>query len=221
VFENGPTVHETLHHWSMLLDSSFGFDNARSHWGASSADGVHGGFDRSTVICRATGRPPTGTPPACPLDGGGRMRVRTAPFSCCLTDMKLMSPIELYLMGLVPANQVAPLWVMDSPMYEGPVFADAGSSIVAMNYSLQRFRIVTVEDIIAKHGVRPPATQRDFRGAFVLVTPQPATQAQLERVARWARRFSGEEKAPASLGVISFSEATRGLATMVTRLRPP
>ena len=111
-FESGPTLHETLHHWSMYLDSSFGFDTASGHWGYGSANGLHGGFDNTTVTCRDNGQKPTGSPPACPLNSSGRMNIRVAPFSpCCVADIKVYSPIELYLMGLAPAGEVAPLWV--------------------------------------------------------------------------------------------------------------
>jgi hypothetical protein len=218
LLDSGPTLHETLHYWSMYLDPSFGFGDG--HWGTASTDGSHGGFDRASVICRATGQAPTGTVPSCPV-ASGRMKVRTAPFStCCNADVKGYSPIELYLMGLVPANQVAPIWVMEDAVYEDPVWADGGmSNIVAMDYDILRFHVVTVDNIIAAHGTRPPATQRDFRGAFVLATATAATPSQLDRAARWARRFSGDEKTPTS-GVISFGEAARGMATMTTRLRP-
>ena len=218
-FESGPTLHETLHHWSMYLDSSFGFDTATGHWGRASADGLHGGFNRDSVLCRDNGMKPTGTVPACPLNSSQRMNVSTAPFSpCCVADIKPYSPVELYLMGLVPKTQVAPLWVMDSPVYDGPVTTDAGV-ITAMNFDIASFHVVTVDDIIAKEGMRPAATQTAFRAAFVLVTSTTATTAQMERIARWARRFSGEEVDPTT-GIYSFSRATGGLATMTTKLKP-
>ena len=217
LLDGGPTLHETLHYWSAHLDPSFGF--ADGHWGTVSTDGSHGGFIRDSLLCRATGQPPTGAVPACPLEAG-RMKVRTAPFSpCCNEEWKGYSPIELYLMGLAPASQVAPIWVMDDAIYEAPVWADGGTSIIAMDYDIQRFHVVTVDNIIATHGTRPPATQRDFRAAFVLVTAAAAAPSQLDRAARWARRFSGDEKSPTT-GPISFGEATRGMATMTTRLRP-
>jgi len=220
VYEVGPTLHETLHHWSMYLDSSFGFDTASGHWGYGSANGLHGGFDSSSVVCRDNGQKPTGSPPACPLTSSKRMNIRLAPFSpCCVADIKPYSPIELYLMGLVPASQVQPLWVMDNENYDGPVTSDAGTgNIVAMDYDVASFHVVTIDDIIAKEGMRPAATQTDFRGAFVLVTQTAATSVQMERYARWARRFSGEEVDPTT-GVMSFTAATGGRATMTTRLK--
>src|SRR5260370_23626059 len=80
-YESGPTLHETLHHWSMYLDSSFGFDTATGHWGRSSADGLHGGFNRDTVVCRDNGQQPTGSVPAFPPNSSHRMNTSTAPFS--------------------------------------------------------------------------------------------------------------------------------------------
>jgi hypothetical protein len=183
----------------------------------ASANGLHGGFDNTTVTCRDSGQKPTGSPPACPLNSSGRMNIRVAPFSpCCVADIKVYSPIELYLMGLAPAGEVAPLWVMDNQTYSGPVQTDAGN-IVAMDYDIASFHVVTIDDIIAKEGMRPAATQTDFRAAFVLVTQTAATDAQMQRIARWARRFSGEEVDPTT-GVISFPAATGGRATMTTRL---
>lgn len=216
-YDSGPTLHETLHHWSMYLDSSFGFDTASGHWGYASANGLHGGFASDTVVCRDNGQKPTGTVPACPLNASHRMNISVAPFSqCCVADIKPYSPVELYLMGLVPSTQVTPLWVMDSPVYDGPVTTDAGN-IVAMNYDIASFHVVTVDQIIAKEGARPAATQTAFRAAFVLVTQTAATTAQMDRIARWARRFSGEEVDPTT-GILSFGKATGGLATMTTRL---
>jgi hypothetical protein len=218
-YDSGPTLHETLHHWSMYLDASFGFDSATGHWGDASANGLHGGFDSSTVTCRDNGQKPTGATPACPLNESSRMNISVAPFSpCCVADIKPYSPIELYLMGLVPSSQIAPLWVMDSPTYDGPVTTDAGV-ITAMNFDVASFHTVTIDQIIAKEGTRPAASQTDFRAAFILVTATPATSDQMERIARWARRFSGEEVDPTT-GIYSFGKATGGRATMTTRLMP-
>jgi hypothetical protein len=218
VFNSGPTLHETLHYWAVFLDSSFGFQDA--HWGKSSADGLLGGFNRDSLVCRDTGAKPTGTLPSCPLDATGRMKISTAPFSwCCMSDIKKYSTIELYLMGLVPANRVDSVWVMDDPVYEGPVWTDASTNIAAMNYNVRGFHVVTVDDIVAKHGARPAATQTAYRAAFVMVTAQPAPQTQLDGIALWARRFSGEEHTPNS-GIVSFSDATGGRASMTTQLRP-
>ena len=218
VISSGPTLHETLHYWGVYLDTSFGFEGV--HWGKSSADGLLGGFNRDSLVCRDTGAKPTGTMPSCPLDSSGRMKTSVAPFSsCCISDIKKYSDIELYLMGLLPASDVNSLWVMDDPVYEGPVWTDASTNIAAMNYNVSGLHVVTVNEIIAKHGARPAATQTAFHAAFIMVTAQPATQTQLDTIALWARRFSGEEHTPTS-GIISFSDATSGRATMTTQLRP-
>jgi hypothetical protein len=148
------------------------------------------------------------------------MKVSTAPFSpCCSSDVMPYGAIELYLMGLLPASQVPALWVMDDPVYEGPVFNDASTNIASMNFDVQKLHAVSIADIVAVQGARPAATQTAFRAAFVLITAQPATDDQMGRIARWARRFSGEQHDPTT-GVISFSDATGGRATMTTKLKP-
>jgi hypothetical protein len=86
-----------------------------------------------------------------------------------------------------------------------------------MDFNVSHFHVVTVADIVALQGTRPQATQKDFRGGFMLVTATAATQDQMDRAARWARKLSGEEK---SNGIFSFADATGGRATMTTRLHP-
>ena len=75
-----------------------------------------------------------------------------------------MSSLELYLMGLVPADEVEDI--------------DRAVNATTVNISKGLFEAteivsITIDDIIVEHGERTPAypnTQRDFRGALILVT---------------------------------------------------
>ena len=151
-FESGPTLHETLHHWSMYLDSSFGFDEARQGTGGyASANGLHGGFAQQHRGVQRQ-RPEadgldfeSGVPAHCgPAD--------EHPAGALLALLRRghhqlsYSPItELYLMGLVPSSQVvSPLWVAmgQARRTSGPVTADGGGNIIAMNYDIASFHVV-------------------------------------------------------------------------------
>jgi len=92
------------------------------------------------------------------------------------------SPIELYLMGFMPPENVEPWWyVGNQPALEGPYYPPVGSTFSGTRVDL------SVDDVIAVEGPRIPAypdTQRDFRMAFVLLTRQadPADVADLANV---------------------------------------
>lgn len=212
---NGPTIHETLHYWSQFLSPTFGFGREADgshgpHWGHASVHGSHGGFDCSSLHCTSSGAAPTGSPPACPL-ASGRMKIDVALFEPgASNDTVAYQPIELYLMGLLPAAAItAPILVMDDPVFEQLT----GQTLF---FDVASFHEVTIGDIVGVHGARPPATQTSFRGAFVLVTSAAATNPQRQLAESWAKRFGGE--GPAGGPLLSFAQATGGRATMTTRL---
>jgi hypothetical protein len=212
---NGPTLHETLHRWSVFLDGSFGFGvdrerNWGAHWGVSSVHGQHGGFDAATLACEGGG-----TPAACPVGAGGFARFTVAPFNPNQQggDGVPYAPMELYLMGLIPIEEVpSPILVLRDalPVDFGDPFVMEASGI----------REITTAEIVALHGARPPlpAEARALRAAFVLVTRVPAPDAMLAVVEHWSAIFGGDED---SSFLLSFADGTGGRATMDTRAPTP
>ena len=213
---NGPTLHETGHYWMNFLDRSFGFgqDLDRDwgpHWGASSVNGQLGGFDGDTLRCTS----PADSPPPCTPEPSGRIGYTTAPFGPAANggDVVPYAPLELYLMGLAPAAEVTPpLQVLIRPMFVEELPSGR------LSFEADGMREVPLSEIIAIHGEKTPLPEdeRIFRGAFVLVTETPATEAQLARVRTWSRVFAGEEN---SGGLLSFTDATSGRAHMDTAIR--
>lgn len=200
---NGPTLHEVAHHWAVNLSSEFGFSGG--HWGYAGVAGQLGGFDPESLFCQT----PEGARPPCEPDDDGSTTYLVDNFGLVANggDSVPYAPLELYLMGLVPPEEVPPI----------PVFVDVlentrlPGSIRAIR--AQSMRTVTIEDIIEVHGPRALATEaeRSLRAAFVLVTAEEPTAEQIELADGWAAMFGCHG---ADRWLLCFEEATQGLATM-------
>lgn len=121
-------------------------------------------------------------------------------------------PFDLYLMGLLPLDEVGPLFYVDEPTnFSAP--ADPGESVPATPTEFDGTRVeLTPADIVASMGPRVPAVedaQKDFRMAFVLVCApgEPCDPDMLARVE--AERLAWSE---------TFSWATRGLGSVDTTI---
>lgn len=213
---NGPTIHETLHYWGTFLDRSFGFGVDRdndfgAHWGVAGVHGQHGGFDPTTVQCGT----PMGMPPPCMPDADGITRLTIGEFGPTANggDAIPYAPIELYLMGLVPRAEVpSPILVVDSAHF---VSADMATHRLA--FEIAGTHEVTMDQIVALHGERPPADAADraFRAAFVCFSDAPLAADRMAALERWAAVFGNDATTG---GLLSFEGATGGRATMSTRL---
>jgi hypothetical protein len=214
---NGPTLHETLHYWSMFLSPTFGFGRDRdqsfgAHWGVASVDGQHGGFDLSTAQCN---NPAGAALPNCMPDPDGITRVTIGSFGPNANggDSRPFAPIELYLMGLVPkAEAGGPFTVLD-----GAHFVSADPMTRRLTFEITGTHTVSLDDIVGVHGARPPAGPEDraFRGAFVVFSAAPVSAQRMDALERWASIFGNDTM---SAQLYSFERATGGRATLSTRL---
>lgn len=212
---NGPTLHETLHYWSVFLDARFGFGRDRdtnfgAHWGVAGVNGQHGGFDPATLQCRV---PAGGRPPGCMPEGDGVVRVTMTTFGPNANggDSRPFAPIELYLMGLVPrAEAGGPFVVLD-----GAHYVSTDSATRRMLFEVTGSHTVSLDDVVGVHGERAPAEQRAFRGAFVVFSAAPVSAQRMDALERWASIFGNDTPHGA---LYSFERATGGRATLSTRL---
>ena len=97
--------------------------------------------------------------------------------------------LELYLMGLVPPEQVRPhsFLISDTQPHTQPDF-DASVPIPA-----SATRIVTIDDILQVYGVRAPGAgiaQKNFALAFILVSNQFVNTAELTLINTLARYYA-------------------------------
>jgi hypothetical protein len=215
-----PLAHETMHHWGMFLDDEFGFgtgltpqDAVPLHWGYVDMNGQLGGFDGTTLRCET---PAGAMPPAC-TGTNGRIRYVMGAFGPHANAFRAppYAPMELYLMGLVPPEQVPATFhllteaaITDFPSLEENVVVEASG-----------IKDIAFADIQKRHGVARllPEAERHFTAAFVVISKTPAADSVLAEVATYAAVFGNRSDEG---GWQSFEEATTGLATMTTTLGP-
>ena len=195
-------LHELMHRWANYIIPS----PSGGHWGFSSANGVVGGFDIAYLMDLGGGRYAVRGY----WQGGGTFRSSSGPHG--------YSPIELYVAGLIPAEEVPDLWVGEDVEFvrdqEGRVALAEGRYRV---FKPGKVRTYTIEDIIAEHGERVPdvtQSQKDFRAAVILLIDEnhPATRWQLDQLSAYIAAFSlpGTDED----GSLNFFEATGGRATI-------
>ena len=181
------------------------------HWGFSSADGQLGGFDRDNLVELGGGRYRAGDFGTFANGGNG------VPYS----------PIELYFAGLIPPGEVPDLWVAADGEW-----ADDGS------FTASDVRDYSIEDIVAEHGRRVPASstaQRHFRAmAVLLMDDRSISLRQAEQLSEHVSTFShpGDEddylynyyEATGGRGTIAMdglSQVRRPRASLLRTLPPP
>ncbi len=189
-------VHETVHRWAAyaLLDSApFSdclLDGGGGHWNVH----VH------------TGGPSTvGYGDLVDL-GGGRFRF-TVQYPL------LLSPLELYLAGFIPPEEVPPMfYVVDAGGYEPPSPSFGGAWSAASYGEDVEFSGTRVDfaigDVIGSNGPRVPGASdapRQFRFAFVLVCRDAAACCEEDAAVVEAQRRAFPAR---------FAAATGGRATI-------
>lgn len=102
------------------------------------------------------------------------------------------SPLDLYLMGMIPKEQVPPMLLIENPAIDKTQLPSQGATVTGTAKS------VTIDDIIAAEGVRIPdhtTSQKTFDIGFVLLTragdnATSAVQAVETLRKAWAGRFA-------------------------------
>jgi hypothetical protein len=216
----GPFGHEMLHARANFLDPALGFgvgldQNFGVHWGYTGFRGILGGFDASTLRCET---PANAVPPNCTAETSGRYRYRVASFgkSGNSGPNDLFSPLELYLLGLIPSSEVpSPITVLEEAADVSGSFDPVTGTV---GIEAAGVRSVEMSAIIARHGEVPESTEdeRALAAVFVVVSATPASDAALDHVGAWAaifgNRLDGDDH--------SFETLTGGRATLDTTLGP-
>lgn len=112
--------------------------------------------------------------------GDGRFRTVAA--------TRRYSRLDQYAMGLIPASDVPPFFVVQNPTEITPPRHAASSPEVGVTFKGIR-RDVTIDEIIRIAGERIPSaaeSKRQYHQAFILVTSQgrPVEPAQIEKLER-------------------------------------
>lgn len=214
-------LHELMHRWANFVVTIDHPDHG-VHWGFSSANGILGGFDIANLVEHGSGR----------YSLGGDYLGGNCPVGGDCDDVGY-SPLELYLAGFIPPEEVPDLWVAEDGQWlweaDGlawdDVIADPDSDYcpddlaVVINgqrttvcyFVADKVRTLTIEDIVAEHGARVPhssRSQRQFRAAVMVSTSEddPIPQWKLDELSSFIADFG-------SVGG-TFHKATGGRATI-------
>ena len=183
-------VHEITHRWAaFVLPSEL---SRSSHWmSVSNINGwIGGGFDVPFDEIVDLGENQFSVNPACTSKSG-------------------LGPLELYLAGFIPPQEVPDLWVApDGRWIEYP-----------RTFTASDIRRYTIDDVVVAHGRRVPEasqSQREFRAAAILLIDEnhPVNMGGLEKLSgdvAWISHVGVTEDA----GWPNFYEATGGRARIV------
>ena len=141
-------IHEIAHRWANGLEGDIAL--ASGHWGFSDVHGQLGGWRSGTLETL----------------GGGLFRGVVAPNGFSLTSLQY-APLELYLMGLLPAGQVPDVTVAVDPVI-------ASIDFDTTTFRATELRTIGIGDIIQVNGERNPPFGRaptDFSIAVIVLTP--------------------------------------------------
>lgn len=216
-----PFAHEVMHHYAQHLDEALGFGDAfkggrAAHWGTTSVNGVLGGFDGATLRCKT---PADALPPACTPEDSGRIHYVVdifSPLSSSGVDgARPYAPLELYMAGLMTAEEVPQSYIILEDANPEPVEWDVAAG--RMTVEASGMREVTIADIIAVHGPRPllPVEHRTFRGALVVLSDTPVGDEFMALANSWAASFGGVNE---TAEWPSFETLTGGRARMDMRI---
>lgn len=205
----GAFLHELMHNWGALnigqshvdLSGELFYDPV--HWGVSSVNGILGGFDLSTLERN--------------IDGNSNKYKAV----CSQTDWSFgvvnssnteYAPLELYLMGFIPANEVPDIHYftgisgssLENPSKNGIFYAEEE-------------HIVTIEDLILKYGERNPdytKSQKDFNVLTIVITKNPVNDREWALIEDDIRKMQIPGKSGFIFGTKNFYEATGGRGTL-------
>ena len=191
-------VHELTHRWAAHIL------NSDVHWGRISANSPLGGFNVATLKSHEDG-----SYTAC----YGNNSLSNPPDVYGLP----MPPIDLYLAGLVPPEEVPDLVQFEGSREFYPAdFCDGSIGLIATS-----IRTHSIDDIIERYGNRFPdhsQSQKDFRAAVILLVNKkhPPVRSRLDRVSHDAAFFSQLEPVSrnGTLEQYNFYEFTGGRATL-------
>lgn len=186
---NGPFLHEIMHYWG-----NYGFipTTVGGHWGYSSVGGQLGGFDElidlgsNTYQGNVNGREGFGT-----FANGGN----TLPYG----------NLELYLMGLIKANELESVQVAENPQ-------SAGDG----KFTADNITTMTAADLITQHGARVPSeqnSQKSFKGITIVLSTSKLSEEKITSINSDLDNFA-KNGTPDWGGFFNFWQATGERATI-------
>ena len=210
----GATIHELCHYWGAIdldqetISNSGEGKREYAHWGISDVNGLLGGFDGSTLERNVDGNPKK-------YRATSTTGAQYGYFTPVASSNQYYAPLELYLMGLVPKEEVPDILIFknvwgtsnENPIINGVFYADSEETL-------------TINDIVTKYGERKPSykdSQKSFRMFTMVVTAEPVNDKEWQTIIEKQTLLESEK---GNNGTVSFKEATGGRASLkVTNLQ--
>ena len=205
----GSFLHELMHNWGALNFGQYCVDidgivnQEKVHWGISSIDGLLGGFKLETLERNVDGNP-------------HKYRAFCSQLDWCFgvvnSSNYAYAPLELYLMGLLPPEEVPDIH------YFTEVSGTSGEnpSKNGIFYAEQE-HILTIRDIINKFGARNPSysiAQKEFRVLTLIITKNAVNDREWELIESDITKMQTKGSSGYTNGVKNFYEATGGRGTI-------
>ena len=158
VMPGGPKLHELMHQWAVpdLAKLNIGQCTVQ-HWGVMGQQGQLGGFDSATLVAEGAGR--------YSADSFWVYGNSNVPYS----------PIELYLAGFLPAEEVPPIVVPRSVQCSSLAYS---ADRTRVSFQASGLDTVTIDQIVSQlHGPRVPGyaeAQKNFKAAMIAVSARAA-----------------------------------------------
>ena len=195
------SLHELVHLSANFLPELQ--SNTPGHWGFSSVGGHLGGWKPGTLQYLSGIKPML-------FDANGPTGSDDWYANSSYTNAVGYAPLELYLLGLIEANQVPDIqYGTNASFVPGPTNPFG-------IFQADSIQTVTYQNIVNGEGLRTPTpqnSQRNFRVLTVVLTPNPLTQAELDKYDTDVELF-GRPGSDGDPTLNNFYEATGGRATL-------
>lgn len=188
---NGPFLHEIVHSWGNkgIIPTTVG-----GHWGFSNTAGQLGGFDEVEDLGNNTYRGTLNDQNGFGTFANGGNAV-------------VYGDLELYTMGLIGADELAPIQVAVNPEWT----QNAGE------FTADAIETYTAQDLINEHGARIPSvanSQKEFKALTVVISTSKISEEMSDAVSANLDNFSRQGPPDNSWGSLkNFWLATQGKAT--------
>jgi hypothetical protein len=204
--DSGPVLHEIAHQWGLFVGETLGLQQCSPvHVGvAGTGCGPLGGFDPETLVDNGDGTYSVAN--FCTSVGGAA------------ADVTNYNPLNLYLMGLIPASEVPPIPV--------PINVDCFSFVQdfvndTFTFAADGIKTITIEDLIAEHGPRAPdvtGSPKSFTLGWIVPTNRVLNPTETGWF-QYRSEYVGRQEVGDQNARRTFWEATGGRATLNTNIR--
>ena len=196
-------THEVFHTWGVGIGLNAGFNEGTGHFGPNNT--LNGVIDQELVDDDGFPIFRDGELTDLVANGDGTHRVVARPGDYNAT----LSPLSLYLAGLIPPEQVD-----DWDVLTNPNFSDLD------RVTSTSVTTLTIDDVIAEYGPRVPAagaSPTDFRLGVVVFKNRMFTEADYA-FATLALQYFESSKPYDGTGAPPWNSATRGLSSITVAL---